>query len=119
MSRAALPTVLLVAESAHVRRLAATLLRGEGFAVLEARTAAEASAIAGWRLGELDLLLTEVSLPDGGAATLAEALTQFRPGLPVLFLSGPEVPGVVCLSRSRHIMPFLNSVYKAIEARRQ
>ena len=56
--------------------------------MLPAASAAEAMALATGHQGRLDLLLTDVVMPDMGGRQLAEALKARRPGLKVLFMSG-------------------------------
>ena len=64
------------------------ILRELGYTVLEAGSAAEARTVAAAAAGRIDLLLTDVVMPGGSGRELAQALTQTRPGLPVVFISG-------------------------------
>jgi Signal transduction histidine kinase len=81
-------TVLLVEDDPTVRVVTGRILRELGYTVLEAGSAAEARSVAATATGRIDLLLTDVVMPGGSGRELAEALTQTRPGLPVVFMSG-------------------------------
>jgi nitrogen-specific signal transduction histidine kinase len=81
-------TVLLVEDEEQVRVLASHLLRRLGYTVLEARRAGEALAIAAEHPGEIDLLLTDVIMPEMGGRVLAERIQEERPDVRVLFMSG-------------------------------
>ncbi len=81
-------TVLLVEDDPTVRVVTGRILRELGYTVLEAGSAAEARAVAAAAAGRIDLLLTDVVMPGGSGRELAQALTQTRPGLPVVFMSG-------------------------------
>jgi signal transduction histidine kinase len=81
-------TVLLVEDQDEVREVARQILRRLGYEVLEAPSAAEALAI-GARPGQrIDLLLTDVVMPQMSGRELAERLVPLRPDLRVLFMSG-------------------------------
>ncbi len=80
--------ILLAEDEAQLRRLASTVLRGRGYQVLEARNGTEALALAAAHRGPIDLLLTDVVMPELGGQALAERLTSTHPGLRVLFMSG-------------------------------
>lgn len=81
-------TVLVVEDEALVRSLAITVLRRQGYNVLEAGSVEEALGIAKAHAGPLDLLLTDVILPDKSGKELARLMVRLRPGLRVLYTSG-------------------------------
>jgi two-component system, cell cycle sensor histidine kinase and response regulator CckA len=80
-------TILLVEDEPAVRALLAELLQEAGYRVREAGTAraAEAEYAAHPRV---DLVLTDVVLPDRNGRELFESLSAKNPGLRVLFMSG-------------------------------
>jgi len=80
-------TVLLVEDDDAVRALAVDVLRSLGYRVLEARTPAEA-IVAAESPERVDVMLTDVVLPEMNGAELAERVLERRPGLRLLFTSG-------------------------------
>lgn len=81
-------TILLVEDQEGIRDMAAEFLRRFGYHVLNAEDGAQAMEIAGRHTGAIDLLITDMSMPNMGGRELAAALRQLRPGIPVLFMSG-------------------------------
>ncbi|NNN09308.1 MAG: response regulator [Acidimicrobiaceae bacterium] len=81
-------TILLVEDDANLRRLAFQVLQRNGFVVLEAVSAEDALEIF-HRLHEpLDLLVSDVVLPEMAGPVLAATLQRAQPGLVVLMMSG-------------------------------
>lgn len=81
-------TVLVVDDSAPVRRMAVQLIAELGYQVLEAGTAADALEIMR-QDRPVDLLFTDVVMPGGMmGGELARVACELRPGLKVLFTSG-------------------------------
>lgn len=81
---------LLVEDDADVRALARRLLETEGLTVVEARSGEE--GLARWRearsIGkEVDVVVTDVVMPDMGGRELVAQLRALRPGLPVVYMS--------------------------------
>ncbi len=81
-------TILLVEDEPEVRRLAHSMLRDLGYKVIEAADGPEALRVCRSRRIAVDLLLTDVIMPQMSGPRLAEQLTAERPGLPVLYISG-------------------------------
>jgi nitrogen-specific signal transduction histidine kinase/CheY-like chemotaxis protein len=87
-------TILLAEDEDVVRALAREVLENKGYRVLEARNGVEAvaaAASAGW----IDLLVTDVVMPQMGGGELAQHLTASRPGIKVLYISGYPDDAVV------------------------
>jgi PAS domain S-box-containing protein len=81
-------TVLVVEDEEAVRTLVRHVLEGSGYHVLEANDGREALRICTSAPGPIDLLVTDVVMPEMGGQQLAEAAVGFCPGLRVLYLSG-------------------------------
>jgi len=81
-------TVLLVEDENAVRILAHRILQRAGFRVLEARHGADALLLARQHGGEIDLVVTDLVMPEMGGRELADALRATHPTVPILFMSG-------------------------------
>jgi CheY-like chemotaxis protein len=80
-------TVLLVEDDAGVREFASDALRLLGYRVIEATDAA--TALSAFETHpEIDVLLTDVALPDINGRQLADQITRVRPTAKVLFMTG-------------------------------
>jgi CheY-like chemotaxis protein len=87
-------TVHQVVDEEMVRRTTAAMLRGLGLTVLVAGTWREALAIAEREDTRIDLLLTDVVMPEMSGKVLRDRIRSLRPGLPVVFMSG-YTPNVI------------------------
>lgn len=81
-------TILVVEDDTVVRMLIVDVLEELAFNVLEADGSEKALDILGQADTRIDLLMTDVGLPEMDGRELAKAACQMRPGLPVLFASG-------------------------------
>jgi PAS domain S-box-containing protein len=81
-------TILVVEDDPAVRRLAARLLGTFGYAVMQAADPLTAIEIVRSASPAIDLVLTDVVMPDLSGPQLAVKLRALRPDLPVLFTSG-------------------------------
>ncbi|HXB70449.1 MAG TPA: response regulator [Candidatus Acidoferrales bacterium] len=82
------PSILLVEDEDSVRRLMHKFLDREGYQLLEARNPSEAEELAGVYEGPIDVLVTDVVMPGMTGPELFGRLTQSRPDLQVLLISG-------------------------------
>lgn len=80
--------ILLVEDEEDVRILTARMLQLQGYKVIEAALAGEAIIASERHTGVIDLLLTDVVMPQMGGAQLAERLRTTHPDLKVLYMSG-------------------------------
>ena len=81
-------TILLVEDEAAVRKLAREMLVREGYRVLTADGGPAALEVWEQHADSIDLLLTDVVMPQMSGRELAERLKAERPGLKVLYMSG-------------------------------
>jgi two-component system cell cycle sensor histidine kinase/response regulator CckA len=81
-------TILLVEDEVAVLRVTARLLAHLGYRVLQAAHGAEALAIARAEHDTIDLLLTDVLMPEMNGVTLARDVQSLRPEIRVLYMSG-------------------------------
>lgn len=81
-------TILLVEDEAGVRRVARMALERQGYVVYAAASGREALDLAKQHGDEIDLLLTDLVMPELSGRELAETLTARYPKLAVLLMSG-------------------------------
>jgi two-component system, cell cycle sensor histidine kinase and response regulator CckA len=81
-------TVLLVEDEDAVRSFAARALAQRGYHVLEATTGAEALDVFSNYDGEVDLVVSDVVMPEMDGPTLMAKLRLERPDLKIIFISG-------------------------------
>jgi PAS domain S-box-containing protein len=81
-------TVLVVEDEGEVRKLAVTILRKQGYKVLEAGSGGEAILFGEGHENPIHLMVTDVVLPGMGGRVLAERLSPLHPEMKVLYMSG-------------------------------
>jgi PAS domain S-box-containing protein len=81
-------TILVIEDEEIVRRLALRGLRDQGYTVLEARTGVEALEYIRQHPGTIDLVISDVVMPEMGGRELGHNLAMFDPELPILYMSG-------------------------------
>ena len=85
---AAPSTILVVEDDAIVRMLIVDVLEELEFSVVEAADAEEALKVVENTRQAIDLMMTDVGLPDMDGKQLAAKVREVRPTLPILFASG-------------------------------
>ena len=80
--------ILLVEDEDMVRNLTRSILSQAGYTVLEARNGREALEAIGAFPGAVDLLLTDVIMPEMGGVELGRRVAALFPGIAVIFVSG-------------------------------
>jgi two-component system cell cycle sensor histidine kinase/response regulator CckA len=80
--------VLLVEDEPQLRALTRQVLLEWGYKVLDAPGGEQALAISRAHAGPIDLLLTDVVMPQMSGRQLADRLLPQRPGMKVLYVSG-------------------------------
>jgi CheY-like chemotaxis protein len=81
-------TILLVENEYALRELMRRFLEGSGYAVLNARDGDEALSVATAHPTPIDLLLTDVVMPDMSGFALASRVAELRTETKVLYISG-------------------------------
>ena len=81
-------TVLVVEDEVHVQRLVTKALTRQGYTVVSAESAAEAITLAADERQPIDLVLTDIVMPEMNGVAMAEAIRARNPGLRVIFMSG-------------------------------
>ena len=88
-------TILLVEDDEPVRKIAALFLEANGYHILQADCGPAALKVAAEHTAPIDLLLSDVVMPEMGGGELARRMTEVRPGIKVLFMSGYNEDGMV------------------------
>jgi len=108
------PVVLLVEDEAVVREITGQVLENAGYHVLESSSPKHALRLAGTHDGRIDLLLTDVVMPEMNGIDLADRLRDSQPDLVTVFMSGyaeSDVLRKVTASSAMHIQkPFTVSI---------
>jgi two-component system, cell cycle sensor histidine kinase and response regulator CckA len=81
-------TILLVEDDPSLRKLVQRILVKLGYEVIVAESGEAAITRAGEHQGRIDLLVTDVFMPDMAGPKLASQLQPSRPALRVLYVSG-------------------------------
>ncbi len=80
--------ILLVEDDDNVRRVARRMLEQRGYQIMQAASPSEAKQISAQHKGSIDLLLTDVAMPEKDGLSLAAELLAERPNLRVIYMSG-------------------------------
>ena len=81
-------TILVLEDDPSNMQIFCALLWSKGFQVLEATNGHEAIQISNNEVGSIDLLVSDLQLPDASGTQVALQLVETRPDLPILFVSG-------------------------------
>jgi two-component system cell cycle sensor histidine kinase/response regulator CckA len=100
-------TVLLVDDETAILRLFGNALKRAGFNVLAAGNGREALEAFEKDPGQIDLLVTDVVMPEMDGFSMARQALAQKPELPVLFISAvvqeAEIPGIRSCADCRFI----------------
>jgi two-component system, cell cycle sensor histidine kinase and response regulator CckA len=100
-------TVLVVDDEPVICSLVTEVLQRDGHAVFTAGCGSQALSL--FRLHEIDLVISDVVMPEMDGPALARKLQAERPGLPVLLMSG------CCESGRVHSFDFLSKPFTLAE----
>lgn len=104
-------TILLVDDEDGVRVTLRRQLVAHGHTVLEASHGAEALAVVRMRRGNLDLVLSDVVMPEMNGTELAATLVCDYPGLPVILMSAYAPAGLTQVGPDSHKVPVLQKPF--------
>ncbi|MGA2519479.1 MAG: PAS domain S-box protein [Acidimicrobiales bacterium] len=85
-------TVLVVEDEEAMRALTVRILLGHGYRVIAAGSGSDALIAAADHAGVIDLLLTDVVMPQMLGKEVAQRIVALRPGVRVMFMSGYAQP---------------------------
>ncbi|MEP2830644.1 PAS domain-containing protein [Parvibaculum sp.] len=81
-------TILLVEDEDAVRTFAARALGTRGYEVLQAESGEVALEVVRAHEGRIDLVVSDVVMPNMDGPTMAKELKDILPGIPIIFVSG-------------------------------
>ena len=81
-------TVLLAEDQSSIRTVLREFLESEGYKILEAQNGNDALEIAKHYTGSIDVLVTDVIMPQLRGIELANRVTEIYPGISVILMSG-------------------------------
>ena len=107
-------TILVVEDDDAVRRVFGRVLSGAGFRVLEVGDPLEALELARRADQEIDMMITDITLPGMSGVTLGTEFQRHRPDAAVLYASGYSGHEIV-QQRADASLPFLEKPFLATE----
>ena len=102
-------TILVVEDDQVVLKIVTLILKKAGFTVLSANNSSEAGQFVANFPGTIDLLISDVEMPDIAGPDLAVKLKAIRPELRVILMSGHADGALLILNYGWHFIrkPFL------------
>lgn len=116
--------LVLIEDETAVRRVVARILERAGYELHPAASAAEARVLCAQHRGRVQLVISDILLPDENGVKLARELLDADPGLRLLFISGsrhafelcaPLGPSVTTLEKPFLPERLLDAVAAALE----
>jgi two-component system cell cycle sensor histidine kinase/response regulator CckA len=104
--------ILLVEDNDLIREIARKILERRGYVVIEASNGREGLKRYETHLSSIDLLLTDVAMPELNGRELADGALMLRPELKVMFMSG-AVQDNILAERIKRGAPFLQKPFTA------
>jgi CheY-like chemotaxis protein len=110
-------TVLIVEDETPIRNLVASVLKKDGYNVLEASSPVEAAQLLGSDLFNVDLLFADVVMPGMTGPEFAREMMAMRPDLKVVFATGTNHEQVLATMELAPHKFFLQKPYTADQLR--
>jgi len=105
--------ILLVEDEDAVRSVAARVLSNQGYTVIQARNGQEALRLLSEQVESIDLILTDVVMPDMGGLALGEKLKVVKPEVRLLYMSGYSQADKLQPGMGNFELPFLQKPFSA------
>jgi DNA-binding NtrC family response regulator len=93
-----LETILVVDDNKAVLRTVGVILKNQNFQVLSAANGADAIKLADEKSGKIDLLLSDVDMPQMSGPDLGQILKKSRPDIRVMLMSGGDDGNLLVLN---------------------
>ena len=116
------PLALVVDDEPAIRAIIAAILDQDGFQTVEAKDGVQGLELARQLEGGLDLLISDIVMPNMDGLSLAESVRAQFPALPIILISGfsnprgefefvrkPFVPATLQAAVKKAIAPKLNT----------
>jgi PAS domain S-box-containing protein len=100
-------TILLVEDNEDVRVMVCEMLRVQGYNVIAAQDQKQAISICAQTERHIDLMLTDVVMPEMSGPELATRIRSIRPSLPVLYMSGYAQDKFESYARNKEAFEFI------------
>lgn len=89
------PVILVADDEPLIRNLVTLLMQQEGYFVLSAADGHEGLELSRKYPGTIELVITDVNMPRMNGANLCSHLTEERPGIKMLMMSGTDISEIV------------------------
>jgi len=106
-------TLLLVEDETEVRRIAQQVLETLGYTVLTAENGEQALTVAAQYENEIQLMITDVVMPQMGGPELVRRMAALRPDMGVLYMSGYTDDAIVRHGLMDERLEFLQKPFSA------
>jgi two-component system cell cycle sensor histidine kinase/response regulator CckA len=87
-----MPSSIVVDDEPAVRKYVSAILQSENFQTLEAEDGAQALQMIRELDGDVDLIVSDIQMPNGDGLRLAQAVKKSYPAVPVILISGQAKP---------------------------
>ncbi len=108
-------TILLVEDEEGVRKLACRILKEQGYKVLEAESGVDALLMCQKRKKPVDMVITDVVMPNMSGAVFVKKLRAFWSDFKVLYMSGYTTNAVVHAGVLDKDKPYLQKPFRPVD----
>ena len=81
-------TILIVDDNDYTRETVVAMIESFGYAAIGAQSPQRAVELFIEQMASIDLILSDIVMPDGGGQELVKKLIQLKPDIKVIFMSG-------------------------------